>query len=135
MQINRDTLMELRRLRLDAQYHNAKAAEYMARATHGTSTRRATDMSGTGKCPLTTSAEAYGREHAAAAASTKAANAIWAQVMPLLDGVRLDERLVIEYLYNKGMDYPDIAKSIKRNIDACYRMHGETLRAMARAQT
>lgn len=132
MQINRDTLMELRRLRLDAQYHNARAAEYMARATNGTSTRRATDMGGTGDCPVANYAEAYGREHAAAIVSINAARAIWAQVLPLLDGIGLDERLVIEYLYNRGMDFPDIAKAIKRSINACYQMHRDTVAMIAR---
>jgi len=119
--MDRETLMELRRLRLDAQHHNAKAAEYMERATHGTSTRRATNMSGTGKCPVSDYAVAYGREHAAAIVSANAANAIWARVC--LDGLGLDESLIIEQYYNQAMDWVDIARSIKRNIDACYRMH------------
>ena len=123
--MDRETLMELRRLRLDAQYHNTKAAEYMARATNGTSTRRATNMSGTGDCPVSSYAVAYGSEHAAAIVSANAANAIWALVC--LDGLGLDESLIIERYYNQAMDWADIAKGIKRNIDACYRMHRDAV--------
>lgn len=123
--MDRETLMELRRLRLDAQYHNAKAAEYMARATCGTSTRRATNMSGTGRCPVSDYAVAYGREHAAAVVSANAANAIWETVC--LDGLGLDESLIIERYYNQAMDWADISRSIKRNIDACYRMHRDAV--------
>ena len=130
MQINRDTLMELRRLRLDAQYHNAKAAEYMEMATKGTSTRRATNMSGTGDCPVSSYAVAYGREHAEAIVSANAANAIWETVC--LDGLGLDESLIIERYYNQSMDWADISRSIKRNIDACYRMHRESVAEITR---
>jgi hypothetical protein len=59
--MDRETLMELRRLRLDAQYHNAKAAEYMERATHGTSTRRANQHEAERvKCPVSDYAVATG---------------------------------------------------------------------------
>lgn len=120
--MDRETLMELRRLRLDAQYHNAKAAEYMARATCGTSTRRATNMGGTGRCPLTDYAERHAKAHAQYRASADQANAIWARVKPFLCNYDLDTQSVIELFYNQGEDMLDVAKSVKRSLVSCERM-------------
>ena len=157
----RESLTELRRLRLKAQYHSAKAAEYMARATHGTSTRRATDMSGTGDCPLTTSAEAYGREHAAAIAFTNAANAIWAQVLQVeqvgltdnffeLGGhsllatqvmVRLREVLGIEAALKDLFEYPELGEFVRSleeknlGIDPLQAQLAKSLEALKRLTT
>lgn len=120
--MDRETLMELRRLRLDAQYHNAKAAEYMARATCGTSTRRATNMSGTGDCPLTDCAERHARAAEQYKACAAKANAIWARVYPLLAVYDYDTRCVVELYYNQGADMQDVARSVKRSLVACERM-------------
>ena len=119
---NAEILNELRRLRLDAQYHNAKAAEYMARATCGTSTKHATDMGGTGRCPLTDFAYRHAKADKQYRASAAKANAIWARVRPLLDVYDYDTQCVIELYYNQGADMQDVARAVKRSLKACDKM-------------
>ena len=122
---NTEILNELRRLRIEAAEHYADAAEYLNRATNGTGTKRATDMGGTGRCPLTD----YAGGHARAAEQYKAcaakANAIWAWVFPLLEGYDGDTRSVIVLYYNQGEDMLDVAKGIKRSLKACEKMQAK----------
>jgi len=117
-----ETLNELRRLRIDADIHRAEAAEYLARATRGTSAKRATDMGGTGRCPLTDYAGRHARALEQYQACAAKANAIWARVRPLLEDYDGDTRSVIVLYYNQGEDMRDVAKGIKRSLAACERM-------------
>ena len=117
-----DTLNELRRLRIDADTYRAEAAEYLNCATHGTGTKRATDMGGTGRCPLTDYAERHARAAEQYKACAAKANAIWAWVFPLLEGYDGDTRSVIVLYYNQGEDMLDVAKGIKRSLKACEKM-------------
>ena len=119
---NTEILNELRRLRIEAAEHYANASELMHRATNGTSTKHATDMGGTGRCPLTDYAEQHAKAHAQYRASADQANAIWARVQPFMRNYDLDTQNVVELFYNQGEDMLDVAKSVKRSMVSCERM-------------
>lgn len=115
-------LNELRNLRIQAAAHYADASEYLSRATHGTSSKRATDMGGTGRCPLTDYAERHANSVALYRASADQANAIWARVRPALAVYDYDTQHVIELYYNQGADMQDVARAVKRSLKACDKM-------------
>jgi hypothetical protein len=117
-----DTLNELRRLRTEADKHRADAAEYFHCATRGTSAKRATDMGGTGNCPLTDFAGRHARAVEEYRACAAKANAIWARVHPLLAAYAYDTQCVIELYYNQGADMQDVARGVKRSLAACEKM-------------
>lgn len=121
MSVTNDMLNELRRLRIEAAEHYADASDAMDRATHGMSTKRATDMGGT-RCPLTDYAERHAKAHAQYRASADQANAIWARVQPFLCNYDLDTQSVVELFYNQGEDMLDVVKSVKRSLVSCERM-------------
>ena len=127
-----DTLNELRRLRIEAAEHYADAAEYLNRATNGTGTKRATDMGGTGRCPLTDYAGRYDRAQEKYRACAAQANALWSRIRPALDSYDYDTRCVIELYYNHAADMQDVARAVKRSLVACERMQAHvclTIRA------
>ena len=129
---NTETLNELRNLRIQAAAHHADASEYLARATHGTSSKRATDTGGTGRCPLTDYAERHARALGQYRDSAAKANAIWTRVRPLLTVYDYDTQCVIELYYNQAADMQDVAKAVKRSLAACERMQAHvclTIRA------
>ena len=117
-----ETLNELRRLRVEAAAQYADASEYLARATNGVSAKRATDLGGTGHCPLTDYAGRHARALERYRACADKANAIWARVRPALAVYDYDTQCVIELHYNQGADMPDVARSVKRSLAACERM-------------
>lgn len=119
---NTETLNELRRLRIEAAGHYATASELMHRATNGTGTKHATDMGGTGRCPLTDHAERHARAAEQYKACAAKANAIWARVRPALDDYDYDTQCVIELYYNQCADMKDVARSAKRSLAACEKM-------------
>ena len=112
----------LRNLRIEAAAHHARASEYLNRATHGTSSKRATDTGGTGRCPLTDYAERHAKAHAQYRASAAQANAIWARVQPFLCNYDYDTQCVVELYYNQAADMSDVARSVKRSVRACEKM-------------
>ena len=117
-----DTLNELRRLRIDADTHRAKADEYLHRATRGTSAKRAIEIGGTGNCPLTDFAGRHARAQEQYKACAAKANAIWTRVRPLLEAYDCDTQCVIELFYNQGAEMQDVARSVKRSLKACEKM-------------
>ena len=119
---NTETLNELRNLRIQAAAHHADASEYLNRATHGTSTKRATDTGGTGRCPVVDYAERYAKALEQYRACAAKANAIWTRVRPLLAAYDYDTQCVIELYYNQGADMADVARSVKRSLVACEKM-------------
>ena len=123
----RATLWELRRLRVSQHRHLDLAAEYLHRAGQGVSYKRATDIGGTGNCPLTDYAEAHAQERRLALRARAQADAIWARFAPMLEGMELDERSVIELYYNDAVPREDIPELIKRSAAACDRMYHEGL--------
>lgn len=118
----RDQLLELRNLRIQAAAHYANASEYLNRATHGTSSKRATDTGGTGRCPLTDYAERHARALEQYRVCAAKANAIWTRVRPALYVYDYDTQCVIELYYNQGADMADVSRSVKRSPAACERM-------------
>ena len=127
---NTETLNELRRLRVEAAAHHADASEYLNRATHGTSSKRATDTGGTGRCPLTDYAERHAKALEQYKTCAAKANAIWARVHPLLAAYDYDTQCVIELYYNQGADMQDVARSVKRSPAACERMRAHVCLTM-----
>ena len=119
---NTETLNELRRLRIEAAGHYANASELMRRATNGTGTKRATDMGGTGNCPLTDYAGRHAKADKQYRVCAAQANAIWARVKPFLCNYDLDTQSVVELFYNQGEDMLDVVKSVKRSMISCERM-------------
>ena len=117
-----DQLLELRNLRIQASAHHADASEYLARATHGTSSKRATDTGGTGRCPLTDYAERHARALEQYRVCAAKANAIWTRVRPLLTVYDYDTQCVVELYYNQAADMQDVARAVKRSLVACERM-------------
>ena len=128
---NAETLNELRCLRIEATAQYADASEYLSRATHGTSSKRATDVGGTGHCPLTDYAERHARALERYRASAAKANAIWTRVRPALYVYDYDTQCVIELFYNQGADMPDVARSVKRSLAACERMRAHVCLTLA----
>jgi hypothetical protein len=128
----RSMLWRLRRLRLLEINHAERANEYLARATQGTSTKQAINISGTGNYPLTDNVGLYTREKEAGARAKAAADAIWGTINPKLKNAELDHHAVIELFYNIGMPWEDIPTAIKRSEKACARMHHDMLCYMER---
>ena len=129
----RDTLTHLRQLRLSEASNSDRASEYLHRSTHGTSTKRATDIGGTGNCPLTEYAGRYAQAREASIGAKREADAIWKRIEPHLMQMDLDTRCVITQFYNMAMAWEDIPASIKRSKQACERMHRDALAALERA--
>lgn len=125
-----DTLNKLRGLRIQAAAHYADASEYLARATQGTGTKRATDMSGTGRCPLTDNAGGYTDARGEYRACACKANAIWARVVPFLCNYDYDTQCVIELYFNQGADMQDVARSVKRSVASCEKMQAHVCLTM-----
>ena len=128
----RDTLTHLRQLRQSEASHGDKAAEYLQRATHGTGSKRATAIGGTGNCPLTDYAERYSSQRKAAISARRQADALWQRVEPLLANLDFDSRGVIGRYYNLAMAWEDIPAAIKRSKVSCERMHREAIAVLER---
>lgn len=128
----RSALWRLRQFRLAEASHYERAVEHLERATHGTSAKRATDMGGTGNCPLTDNADDYTREREASIQAKKNADQLWSEVSPRIATLDLGMRSVIELYYNAGMAWIDIPQTIKRSPKACEKMHREALARMER---
>lgn len=127
----RDKLWQLRRLRVDASVHLARAAEYLARATRGMSYRRATDTGGTGHCPLTDYAPLYAKERDEGRAYAARADALWAELSPIVDALPdLDARMVITCYYDNAMTWDEVRRAVKRSESAAQKLRREALRRM-----
>ena len=129
----RSDLWQLRHLRLEETAHNGHAAEYMHRATQGMSMKRATNISGTGDCPLTNYADRCDAEHKQANRARREADTLWTKYAPAVAALDFDARRVMELFYNVGMAWEDIPAAVKRSPKACGRMHRETLARLERA--
>lgn len=128
----RSALWRLRRLRLEETAHNERASEYLHRATRGMGMKHATDIGGTGNCPLTDNADRYEQERAAADRARQEADTIWAGFVPVVAALELDARSVVERYYNVGMAWEDIPAAVKRSLKSCERLHREALAQMER---
>ncbi|MEG0741914.1 MAG: hypothetical protein RR521_06770 [Clostridia bacterium] len=125
-----EQLWEIRRLRLSAANHYAWASEYMTRASYGMSTRRAVNVGGTGKCPLTDYAACYSRERKSAEQDRRAADERWTACKQWVDALaNLDARLLVECYYNCAMSWAEVRATIKRSESAVYELHREALRS------
>ncbi len=128
----RDTLTHLRQLRLSEASNSERASEYLHRSTHGTGTKHAVDIGGTGHCPLTDYAGRYSQARTASIGAKREADAIWKRIEPRLAQMDLDTRSVITLFYNWATPWEDIPNSIKRSPKACERMHREALATLER---
>lgn len=127
----RDKLWQLRRLRIDASVHLARASEYLTRATQGMSYRRATDTGGTGHCPLTDYAPIYARERDEGREYARQASALWEELSPIVDALPdIDARMVIGCYYNNAMTWDEVRRAVKRSEIAVQKLHREALRRM-----
>lgn len=119
-----EKLWNVRRLRLEQERHNRRAVDYLLCAQVGMGKQRATDMGGTGHCPLTDFATQYGKERELWLEAKKRADDAWSilapQVMKLPD---LDMRLIIEYYYNAAMDWSEVCKVVKRRQMSAFKLH------------
>lgn len=128
----RDTLTRLRQLRLSEAANAERASEYLHRSTHGTGTKRAADIGGTGHCPLTDYAGRYAQAREVSIRARREADLLWKRIEPHLAQMDLDTRSVITEFYNMAMAWEDIPASIKRSPKACERMHREALAVLER---
>lgn len=94
--------------------------------------KHATDISGTGACPLTNNADRYEQERRQAAKARTEADSIWAGFIPVMATLELDPRSVMELFYNVGMPWEDIPATVKRSRASCDKMHRETLARLER---
>jgi len=127
----RKSLVGVRNLRLLQHGHADKAAEYLHRAGKGMTPEQARNIGGTGNCPLTDNADDYDWNKRLAAENKAEADAAWAKVKPLMQGLAPLERRVIELYYNDCIareDMPELAKQSREACDAA--MH----RALAKME-
>ena len=132
MQNIREKLWALRDLRRHEASCQLNAQEQLARATQGMSTRRATDIGGTGHCPLSDHALSYGAFRDEAAAYRQRADALAAEIMPLLGRLTRDERRVLGLFYNTGMDWRDVRQAVNRSKRVCRSLHHNALNKLER---
>lgn len=131
MRMIRDELWELRRLRLVTAEQFSKAADLLAKACRGTSTRHATDMGGTGRCPVADFSLAYAAARDSAEHSKTAADAIWRRVSREVQTLPdLDTREVFSAYYNDAMTWDEVRRAVKRSESSIWRMHRDGLRKL-----
>ncbi len=128
----REKLWMLRDLRMREADCKMRAQEQLALATKGMSARRATNMGGTGRCPLSDHALSYGAFRDQAAACRQKADALAVEIMPPLARLTRDEYRVLGLYYDAGMDWQDIQRVLERSGEECMALHRAALNKLER---
>ncbi|NLO84805.1 MAG: hypothetical protein GX096_05185 [Clostridiales bacterium] len=131
----KDRLQALRNLRMSANMHYAKAAEYFQRATRGMSSRHATAIGGTGHCPLSDYTLEYSASKDRGKRASDDANRMLQSFLPQIKSLPQEHQQVLLLFYDRLYSWEDVAKAIGRSRQTCWQLHKEALAALQTPST
>ena len=124
-------LEELRKLRSEQRRHAQIAEDAMGRATVAMSTKRATNVGGTGDFPLTQYGPVYSKHRELSIEAGKKAEAIWMDVRRYVDALGVfDTRMVVTGYYQNADSFERVACMVKRSRESVDRLHRNALKSM-----
>ena len=126
-------LEELRKLRSEQRRHAQIAEDAMGRAIVAMSTKRATNVGGTGNFPLTQYGPVYSKHRELSIETGRRAELIWEDVCPYIYALNdLDARLAIIGFYRNADTFDRVRGMVKRSETSLRKIMKDALDAMER---
>lgn len=109
-------LDRVRSMRCGVRLHRMRAQDQLSLASQGMSRREATNWGGTGRCPLTEHALAYGRERDLGDALSRRADSLWGELAPALRRMgNLNARRAVTLYYGCAMNWEQVGDAMDKS--------------------